>query len=105
MKHHALELRADLGAACWAQLMPSNFPPNSFLAVITSINWREIWKYLVMIDHNQEADGSDTGREDTVTRSWMWVTHLLPSRYRLLLVGRIPGTITELCQAKKKFTI
>jgi SagB-type dehydrogenase family enzyme len=43
-KAHALELRADLDASVWAALT-SAFPEGSFLVGLSSILWREAWKY------------------------------------------------------------
>ena len=43
-KEHALELRAELRKESFTLLM-KGFPPNTFLAGFTSVNWRETWKY------------------------------------------------------------
>ena len=43
-KEHALELRAEFSEAAWNGLM-NPFPAGSFLAGLTSIHWREAWKY------------------------------------------------------------
>ncbi len=43
-KEHALERRADCPAGWFAQLM-REFPPNAFLIGLSSIHWREAWKY------------------------------------------------------------
>ncbi len=43
-KEHALERRAELSEADWKQWMRP-FPPGTFLAGLTSIHWREAWKY------------------------------------------------------------
>lgn len=43
-REHALELRAELERPAWSQLMEA-FPPQSFLIGLTSIHWREAWKY------------------------------------------------------------
>ena len=43
-REHALELRAELSEAAWAQLS-SRLPPGSLLIGLTSIHWRESWKY------------------------------------------------------------
>ena len=43
-KEHGLELRADLDPSIWADLMAS-FPADSFLVGLSSILWRETWKY------------------------------------------------------------
>ena len=42
--HHALEVRADLTADEWTALI-RNLPPGTFLLGLTSIHWRESWKY------------------------------------------------------------
>lgn len=41
---HGLELRAEIPGPVWQKLMAS-FPRGSFLAGLTSIHWREAWKY------------------------------------------------------------
>jgi SagB-type dehydrogenase family enzyme len=43
-KAHSLELRADFGSSVWAALTAS-FPEGSFLVGLSSILWREAWKY------------------------------------------------------------
>ena len=43
-KAHALELRADLDPSIWAA-MTAAFPEGSFLVGMSSIFWREAWKY------------------------------------------------------------
>ncbi|HEY6491206.1 MAG: SagB/ThcOx family dehydrogenase [Terracidiphilus sp.] len=43
-KEHGLELRADFGSSVWAALMAA-FPEGSFLVGLSSILWREAWKY------------------------------------------------------------
>lgn len=43
-REHALERRADLSAAWFAQLT-RGFPPQAFLLGLSSIHWREAWKY------------------------------------------------------------
>lgn len=43
-KEHGLELRADFDPMVWAALM-ADFPPSSFLVGLSSIFWREAWKY------------------------------------------------------------
>ncbi len=41
---HALELRAELSEPAWAQLS-AHLPPGTLLVGLTSIHWRESWKY------------------------------------------------------------
>lgn len=41
---HALERRADWPAELFAQLM-REFPPRAFLLLLSSVHWREAWKY------------------------------------------------------------
>lgn len=41
---HALERRTDFGKEVWGRLMVK-FPAGSFLVGLTSIHWREAWKY------------------------------------------------------------
>ncbi len=41
---HTLELRAEFTESDWQQLVKP-FPPNSFFIGLTSIHWREAWKY------------------------------------------------------------
>ncbi len=41
---HALERRAVLGAERWTELM-APFPVGSFLVGLSSVTWREAWKY------------------------------------------------------------
>ena len=43
-KEHGLERRADLDPSVWAALMAA-FPEGSFLVGLSSIHWREAWKY------------------------------------------------------------
>jgi SagB-type dehydrogenase family enzyme len=43
-KEHALELRAELPKESFSSLM-QGFPSNAFLVGLTSVNWRETWKY------------------------------------------------------------
>jgi len=43
-REHALERRADVPAGMFAQLM-REFPPQAFLVGLSSIHWREAWKY------------------------------------------------------------
>ena len=43
-KEHALELRAELSQECFTSLL-QGFPPDAFLVGLTSVNWRETWKY------------------------------------------------------------
>src|SRR6058998_3479140 len=43
-KEHALELRAEFPREGFARLM-RGFPPHAFLIGLTSVNWRETWKY------------------------------------------------------------
>ena len=43
-KEHGLELRAEFAADQVARLM-APFPPGSFLFGLTSVHWRETWKY------------------------------------------------------------
>lgn len=41
---HGLERRTDFGTEAWDRLM-AQFPAGSFLVGLTSIHWREAWKY------------------------------------------------------------
>ena len=43
-KEHGLERRADLDPSVWAALTAA-FPEGSFLVGLSSIHWREAWKY------------------------------------------------------------
>lgn len=43
-REHALERRAEFETAIWNGLM-HDFPENSFLVGLSSIHWRESWKY------------------------------------------------------------
>ena len=43
-KEHALELRAILDARSWSELC-APFPAGSFLVGLSSVHWREAWKY------------------------------------------------------------
>lgn len=43
-KEHGLERRADVDPAIWTALM-AGFPEDSFLVGLSSIHWREAWKY------------------------------------------------------------
>jgi SagB-type dehydrogenase family enzyme len=43
-KEHGLELRAEFSSELLAQLL-APFPPNAFLFGLTSVHWREAWKY------------------------------------------------------------
>ena len=41
---HAIEQRCELGVETWQELM-DGYPEGAFLAALTSIHWREAWKY------------------------------------------------------------
>src|SRR5438876_6171759 len=43
-KEHALERRAILDAKAWSEL-GAPFPEGSFLVGLSSVHWREAWKY------------------------------------------------------------
>ena len=43
-KEHGLERRADCPGALFARLM-HGFPPQAFLVGLSSVHWREAWKY------------------------------------------------------------
>jgi SagB-type dehydrogenase family enzyme len=43
-REHALERRADCPPAVFSQIM-RNFPPQAFLVGLSSVYWREAWKY------------------------------------------------------------
>jgi SagB-type dehydrogenase family enzyme len=43
-REHALERRAEIPAAVWSELTAA-FPPGSFFVGLSSIHWREAWKY------------------------------------------------------------
>jgi SagB-type dehydrogenase family enzyme len=43
-KEHALERRAEIPDHLFAALM-NDFPPHSFLVGLSSVHWREAWKY------------------------------------------------------------
>jgi SagB-type dehydrogenase family enzyme len=43
-REHALEVRAEIPAASWDRLA-SGFPPGTIFIGISSIHWREAWKY------------------------------------------------------------
>ena len=43
-REHALELRAELPQEGFSSLL-RGFPPDAFLVGLTSVNWRETWKY------------------------------------------------------------
>ena len=43
-REHGLEIRAELSEAVWSELS-AGLPPDSFLIALTSIHWREVWKY------------------------------------------------------------
>lgn len=43
-KEHALERRAEFGAETWQALI-TRFPAGSFLVGLSSVLWRETWKY------------------------------------------------------------
>ncbi|HEY6180895.1 MAG TPA: SagB family peptide dehydrogenase, partial [Terriglobales bacterium] len=43
-KEHGLERRAEFSSECVALLLAA-FPPGSFLFGLTSVHWREAWKY------------------------------------------------------------
>lgn len=41
---HSLEVRAEIPVEIWNELM-SDFPAESFLVALSSVHWREVWKY------------------------------------------------------------
>ena len=43
-KEHGLEVRAEFAAGLWSELC-EQLPPGAFLVGLTSIPWREAWKY------------------------------------------------------------
>jgi SagB-type dehydrogenase family enzyme len=43
-REHALEVRAELDPSLWGQ-MARGLPPSAVLVGLTSIHWREAWKY------------------------------------------------------------
>jgi SagB-type dehydrogenase family enzyme len=43
-QHHALETRGEFSEDLWQRLM-AGFPSGSFLVGLSSIHWREAWKY------------------------------------------------------------
>src|SRR6059058_6612452 len=43
-REHGLERRADVDPSVWTALMAA-FPEDSFLVGLSSIHWREAWKY------------------------------------------------------------
>ena len=43
-KEHGLEVRAEIEPELWTELA-ERFPPNTFYVGLTSIHWREAWKY------------------------------------------------------------
>jgi SagB-type dehydrogenase family enzyme len=43
-KDHALERRCDMPTEAWRRLT-NGFPPETFFAALSSIHWREAWKY------------------------------------------------------------
>jgi SagB-type dehydrogenase family enzyme len=43
-REHALEVRAELPEAIW-QALVGDFPPGTILVGLSSIHWREAWKY------------------------------------------------------------
>ena len=43
-KEHGLERRAEFAPSAWTALMAA-FPRDSFLVALSSIHWREAWKY------------------------------------------------------------
>lgn len=43
-KIHSLEVRAEMPIDIWKKLM-SGFPAESFLVALSSVHWREVWKY------------------------------------------------------------
>jgi len=43
-KEHVLEVRVEFGSGLWSELC-EGFPPDTFLLGLTSIHWREAWKY------------------------------------------------------------
>lgn len=43
-REHALERRAELAAKRWAEMI-APFPEGSFLVGLSSVHWREAWKY------------------------------------------------------------
>ena len=44
IKNHSLELLTTIPTSLWQQIT-AKLPKNSFFLSITSVDWREIWKY------------------------------------------------------------
>jgi len=71
-KEHGLELRAEFSADYVARLL-APFPPGSFLFGLTSIHWREAWKYgerAFRYSNHDVGHAIGTGRIAAATLGW-----------------------------------
>ena len=76
-KAHGLELRADFDSSVWAALTAS-FPDGSFLVGLSSILWREAWKYGERAFRYCQHDvGHVLGSMRFATAALGWKLHLL----------------------------
>ena len=76
-KEHGLEARAQFGIALWDQLV-AGFSEGTFLVGLTSIHWREAWKYGQRAYRYCQHDvGHAIGAMSIAAAGLGWRTHML----------------------------
>jgi len=89
-REHALELRAELSDVAWAHLS-AILPEGALLAGLTSIHWREAWKYGERaFRYCQHDAGHAVGAIAVAAAGLGWGTRLcegVPDRELALLLG------------------
>jgi SagB-type dehydrogenase family enzyme len=94
-KVHGLELRADLEPSVWTALMAA-FPEGSFLVGLSSIFWREAWKYGERAFRYCQHDvGHALGSMRIAAAALGWRLHLL-DRVSDAAVSQLLGVDREL---------
>jgi SagB-type dehydrogenase family enzyme len=89
-KAHALELRADFDSSLWT-ILKASFPEGSFFVGLSSILWRESWKYGERAFRYCQHDvGHALGSMRFATAALGWKLHLL-DRVESAAVARLLG--------------
>ena len=98
-KAHGLELRADLAPSVWTALTAA-FPEGSFLVGLSSIFWREAWKYGERAFRYCQHDvGHALGSMRIAAAALGWRLHLL-DRVGDAAVSQLLGVDRELDSAE-----